>query len=177
MVCIRRRRYTFWNHPVLLQDWDERQSERRPAWIELFYDLVYVAAAIQLGLFLKEDRTFAAVALFCSLVVILWFTWFQLNIYMSRFYSDSVVFKLFYSLLHVRYHFDHIKRSRTSTEKLRSGHCRRRDGDSVYLVRNLHCSVCKSTKSPGSNALLFEWLCGSCNMRLRDADCVSICVR
>jgi hypothetical protein len=48
-ATIRARRLTLWNPPVLLQGSTHEECERRASWIELFCNLVYAAAAIQLG--------------------------------------------------------------------------------------------------------------------------------
>lgn len=55
----------------------DREEERSVTFLELFYDLVYVAIIAELAHTLATDVTLAAVAGFAFLFVIVWWAWFN----------------------------------------------------------------------------------------------------
>ena len=60
------------------------------AWLELFYDLLYVAAMLKLGTCVKTAEwktvTFGGI-----IFAILWTTWYQLQRYLSRFHKNDLI--------------------------------------------------------------------------------------
>lgn len=65
-------------------------DERKVTWLELFYDLVYVAALIQLGNLLSENVNIPGVLRFIVLFVPIWWAWTGITFYMNRFVVDDL---------------------------------------------------------------------------------------
>ena len=82
---------TKWQPPAWRHDVDD---EGRVTWLELFFDLVYVAALIQLGDRLSGDVTWTGAAAFLGSFVILWWTWTGTTAFMNGFPVDDVVHRL-----------------------------------------------------------------------------------
>jgi low temperature requirement protein LtrA len=64
--------------------------ERRVAWLELFYDLVYVATLIQLGNTLAEDISWTGFLKFVALFIPFWWSWTGITFYFNRFVVDDI---------------------------------------------------------------------------------------
>jgi len=64
--------------------------ERKVGWIELFYDLIYVATIIQLGNALSTHASVTGFVAFAGLFVPIWFTWTGFTFYSNRFRVDDV---------------------------------------------------------------------------------------
>jgi low temperature requirement protein LtrA len=75
------------------QFWCGRDSEptRRVTWIELFFDLVFVAAVAQLGTRLADGVTFDAVWRYALLFLFVWWAWNGYAVYATRFHSDDAL--------------------------------------------------------------------------------------
>ena len=69
-------------------------EERKIGWLELFYDLIYVATIIQLGDMLSSDASAAGTALFVFLFVPVWWSWTGMMFYFNRFVADDVWHRL-----------------------------------------------------------------------------------
>ena len=82
---------TRWQRPTLRHDLEDPD---RVSWLELFFDLTYVAALIQLGDRLAQDVSWAGVARFSGSFVVLWWTWTGTTAFINRFASDDVVHRL-----------------------------------------------------------------------------------
>ena len=65
------------------------ESERKVTWLELFYDLVYVAAIIQLGNVLSKDVSWFGFVAFVALFVPIWWSWTGITFYANRFVFDD----------------------------------------------------------------------------------------
>ena len=65
-------------------------DEHRVGWLELFYDLVYVATVIALGDKLSEDVSLEGVLSFVVLFVPIWWSWTGMAFYITRFNLDDV---------------------------------------------------------------------------------------
>lgn len=78
---------TKWQPPLPRQLLD---GEGKVTWLELFFDLIYVAALIQLGDRLAGDVSWAGVLRFTGAFVILWWTWTGTTAFMNRFAVDDV---------------------------------------------------------------------------------------
>lgn len=70
------------------------QFEKKANWLELFYDLIYVAAFIQLGNILSENLDFKHITSFIGLFTALWFTWIGFTYYSNRFNVDDILHRL-----------------------------------------------------------------------------------
>lgn len=79
-----------WFHPPSLHS-PGPGRERRVGWLELFYDLIYVALIIQLGNLLSEHVSLIGAAAFAALFVPIWFTWTGFTFYSNRFVTDDFV--------------------------------------------------------------------------------------
>ena len=73
---------------------ETRPGERAVGWLELFYDLVYVAALIQVGRGLVADVSLAGGMRFLILFFLLWWAWTGTTFYMNRIAVDDVAHRL-----------------------------------------------------------------------------------
>lgn len=75
------------------QFWCGRESEpiRRVTWIELFFDLVFVAAVAQLGTRLADGVTFDAAWRYGLLFLFVWWAWNGYAVYATRFHTDDAL--------------------------------------------------------------------------------------
>ena len=72
----------------------ELPAGRSVGWLELFYDLVYVAALIQVGRGLVEDVSFAGGVRFVILFFLLWWAWTGTTFFVNRVAADDVPHRL-----------------------------------------------------------------------------------
>jgi low temperature requirement protein LtrA len=80
--------------PPLLRSGAEAERERHATWLELLYDLVFVAAVSQLADNLNKDYSFFGALNFSILFVPVWWAWIGHTFYLTRFDSDDVVHRL-----------------------------------------------------------------------------------
>ena len=85
-------RHRLWRPPHLHQNHPE--VEGKETWLELFYDLVYVAVLIQLGNILSDDVSWMGAARFAVLFAPIWWAWSNFTFYMNRFVVDDVWHRL-----------------------------------------------------------------------------------
>lgn len=71
-----------------------RHTDRSVGWLELFYDLVYVATLIQIGNFLSDNVTLLGFGQFLVMVVVVWWAWSGETFYQNRFVVDDIVHRL-----------------------------------------------------------------------------------
>lgn len=67
---------------------------RKVSWLELFYDLVYVATVVQLGNKLSEDVSDVGFLGFVLLFVPIWWVWMGTTFYANRFVADDLTHHL-----------------------------------------------------------------------------------
>ncbi|MEM7115077.1 MAG: low temperature requirement protein A [Chloroflexota bacterium] len=67
-----------------------KHTDRAVGWLELFYDLVYVATLIQVGNFLSDSLTTIGFAQFMLLMFVVWWAWTGETLYQNRFVADDV---------------------------------------------------------------------------------------
>src|SRR5215212_7298989 len=67
---------------------------RKVSWLELFYDLVFVATIVQLGNKLSEDVSEIGFLGFALLFVPIWWVWMGTTFYANRFAADDLVHHL-----------------------------------------------------------------------------------
>jgi low temperature requirement protein LtrA len=79
---------SWWRRPVLRTDEDEGR-ERRTGWLELFYDLVFVAIVAELSHVVAEHPGPETVIHFAILFVAAWWMWIGGTIYNDRFETDD----------------------------------------------------------------------------------------
>jgi len=68
--------------------------EKKVSWLELFYDLIFVAAFIQLGNALAYKVTMENFLVFAGLFVPLWTAWTGFSFYMNRYNIDDFTHRL-----------------------------------------------------------------------------------
>ena len=66
-------------------------AERKVTWLELFFDLVFVAAVAQVAEPLREHYTLAELTRFAPLFLLVWWAWTGRAVFSTRFESDDVV--------------------------------------------------------------------------------------
>ena len=71
-----------------------RHTDRSVGWLELFYDLVYVATLIQIGNFLSDNVTLLGFGQFLVLTVVIWWAWTGETFYQNRFVVDDIIHRL-----------------------------------------------------------------------------------
>ncbi|MGB7338664.1 MAG: low temperature requirement protein A [Phototrophicaceae bacterium] len=67
-----------------------KHTDRTIGWLELFYDLVYVASLIQVGNFLSDNLTFLGFGQFLVLMFVLWWSWGGETLYQNRYVADDI---------------------------------------------------------------------------------------
>jgi inward rectifier potassium channel len=63
--------------------------EKKVSWLELFYDLIFVAAFIQLGNGLAKHPTPSGVAMFAGMFIPLWLSWTGFTFFENRYSLDD----------------------------------------------------------------------------------------
>jgi low temperature requirement protein LtrA len=72
----------------------EADRERRATWLELFLDLVFVAAIAEVALTLGDDPTAAGFGRYLALFVPIGWAWAGFTFYATRFDTDDLVYRL-----------------------------------------------------------------------------------
>ena len=67
------------------------EAGRRVTWLELFFDLVFVAAVAQVGTHLRDDYSFAGLLRFTFLFILIWWAWLGHTTFSTRFDTDDLV--------------------------------------------------------------------------------------
>ncbi|MBV6457981.1 MAG: hypothetical protein HONBIEJF_01102 [Fimbriimonadaceae bacterium] len=80
--------------PMELHTADVDRSERHASWLELFFDLIFVAAVAQLSARLTADFTGLGLAKFILLFIPVWWAWVGHTFYLSRFDNDDLGHRL-----------------------------------------------------------------------------------
>ena len=67
-----------------------RHTQRSVGWLELFYDLVYVATLIQIGNFLSDNHTLLGFGQFLVMITVVWWAWTGETFYQNRHVVDDL---------------------------------------------------------------------------------------
>jgi low temperature requirement protein LtrA len=67
------------------------EHPRRVTWVELFFDLVFVAAVAQVGTPLGDDYTLGGLGRYAFLLAVIWWAWNGYAMYATRFDGDDRV--------------------------------------------------------------------------------------
>ena len=78
-------------HPVSLRSERGFEKGRKVTWLELFFDLVFVAAVAQAGTHLRDDYSPAGLLRFALLFVLIWWAWLGHTTFSTRFDTDDAV--------------------------------------------------------------------------------------
>lgn len=70
------------------------EGERAATWLELFYDLIFVAAVAVLGVRLGNDPSPTGWLSYASYFVLVWWLWASHTFYADRFDTDDLVYRL-----------------------------------------------------------------------------------
>jgi low temperature requirement protein LtrA len=79
------------NAQVRLRTEGGMEPGRRVTWLELFFDLVFVAAVAQVGTHLRDDYSSAGLLRFSLLFVLIWWAWLGHTSFSTRFDTDDLV--------------------------------------------------------------------------------------
>lgn len=66
-------------------------ARRRVTWLELFFDLIFVAAVSQVAEPLRDHYSVAGVVRFAPLFVLIWWAWTGHTVFSTRFDTDDVI--------------------------------------------------------------------------------------
>ncbi len=80
---------TTFNAPIRLRSSGE--AARKVTWLELFFDLVFVAAVAQVAAPLQAEYSLSGLVRFSPLFALIWWAWTGHTVFATRFDSDSVV--------------------------------------------------------------------------------------
>lgn len=80
--------------PPTLRSGQDAVRERHASWLELFYDLVFVAAVSQLATTLTTEYTLGGFLKFCALYIPIWWAWAGHTYYLTRFDANDVGHRL-----------------------------------------------------------------------------------
>ncbi|MDX2076192.1 MAG: low temperature requirement protein A [bacterium] len=72
----------------------ERHTKRAITWLELFYDLIYVATFIQIGNFLSDNLSWTGFFQFIVLMMVVWWAWAGVAFYQNRYFADDLTHRL-----------------------------------------------------------------------------------
>ena len=72
----------------------DADEQRRATWLELFFDLVFVAAVGQLANSLSAEPTTGRFFEFLGLFVPVWWAWMGFTFYANRFDTDDLPYRL-----------------------------------------------------------------------------------
>ena len=72
----------------------KEEKERHATWLELFYDLVFVAVVSQLSENLSHNISLAGVPSFIALFVPVWFAWIGAAFFATRFGTDDLAHRI-----------------------------------------------------------------------------------
>jgi low temperature requirement protein LtrA len=77
--------------PPRLRSEEGLEPGRRVTWLELFFDLVFVAAVAQVGTHLRDDYSIAGLIRFSLLFLLIWWAWLGHTTFSTRFDTDDLV--------------------------------------------------------------------------------------
>ena len=77
--------------PLRLRTEHGMEPGRRVTWLELFFDLVFVAAVAQVGTHLRDDYSMTGLWRFSLLFVLIWWAWLGHTSFSTRFDTDDLV--------------------------------------------------------------------------------------
>ena len=80
--------------PPRLRTIESGEDDRRATWLELFFDLVFVAAVAELSLNLIDDPSLGGLLGYLGLFVPVWWAWMGFTFYANRFDSDDLAYRL-----------------------------------------------------------------------------------
>jgi low temperature requirement protein LtrA len=70
------------------------ESDRTATWLELFYDLVFVAAVAMMGTRIAHDTSWTGVVSYLAYFALVWWLWASHTFYADRYDTDDLVYRL-----------------------------------------------------------------------------------
>src|SRR5262245_32885464 len=67
------------------------ETAHKVSWLELFFDLVFVAAVAQVAEPLHDDYSLAGVLRFATLFALIWWAWTGYTFFATRFHADDAL--------------------------------------------------------------------------------------
>jgi low temperature requirement protein LtrA len=67
------------------------EKDRRVTWMELFFDLIFVAAVAQVGAALNKDYSWPGLLRYAFLFILIWSAWSGHTLYSTRFDTDDLL--------------------------------------------------------------------------------------
>jgi low temperature requirement protein LtrA len=83
-----------WIRPLRLRSAGGGEAGRKVTWLELFFDLIFVAAVSQVAAPLRESFTPGELLRFTTLFLLIWWAWIGHTFYATRFDTDDVIQRL-----------------------------------------------------------------------------------
>jgi low temperature requirement protein LtrA len=77
--------------PLRLRSTAPAEEARKVTWLELFFDLIFVAAVAQVAAPLRDQYSVVGLIRFTPLFVLIWWAWTGHTVFSTRFHSDDVV--------------------------------------------------------------------------------------
>ena len=77
--------------PLRLRSTVGGDAGRKVTWLELFFDLIFVAAVAQVAEPLRDHYSLAGLARFTPLFVLIWWAWTGHAVFATRFDTDDVI--------------------------------------------------------------------------------------
>ena len=84
--------------PLILRSERGLEKGRKVTWLELFFDLVFVAAIAQAATHLRDDYSQAGLFRFALLFVLIWWAWLGHTTFSTRFDTDDAAQRAFTAL-------------------------------------------------------------------------------
>jgi low temperature requirement protein LtrA len=69
------------------------ESERTATWLELFYDLAFVAAVAMMGTRLVHDVAWSSIASYLGYFALVWWLWASHTFYADRYDTDDLIYR------------------------------------------------------------------------------------
>ena len=85
---------TFRLEPPRLRTFEDPEAERHATWFELYFDLVFAAAVVELATGLAKDPSSAVFARFAGIFIALAWAWTGFTVYANRFDTDDLIYRL-----------------------------------------------------------------------------------
>jgi low temperature requirement protein LtrA len=85
---------TFRLEPPRLRTTEDPGGERHATWFELYFDLVFAAAVVELATGLAKDPSSAVFARFAGIFLAVSWAWTGFTVYANRFDTDDLIYRL-----------------------------------------------------------------------------------
>ena len=87
-----------WGQPPALRISEENKIDRHATWLELFYDLIFVALIGEIAHNLNRDVSLSGFLRFIMLFTTIWWSWVSSTLYSTRFDTDDPIHRFLTSI-------------------------------------------------------------------------------